>query len=142
MSRLRRGTAVVALATAAVLGMGVAPALAAFDDTTAPRPLTITTTTVQPPTELNTTGTVCTVDGRLELHLSWKKSSTARVTSYRVNASTLFGLITYPLGTVPANRTSVVTTLDSNSTGYSFSVTTVTDYGWTADSAQTRTFRC
>ena len=142
MSRLRRGTAVVALTVAAVLGLGAGPALAAFDDKATWSPLTISTVTVQPPTGLSTDGTVCTADGRLELHLSWKKSTSARVASYRVDASTFFGLITYPLGSVAANRTSVVTTLDSNSTGYSFSVTTVTDYGWTAESAQTRTFRC
>ena len=141
MNSLRRSVLLVAVAVATVLGITVSPAQADFSATAALPTSGVGTVTVQPPTGLSTAGTVCTANG-MELHLGWSKSRTARTAGYRVRAYTFFGLVNVPIGTVGAGQTSFVANLGSNSLGYSFTVTTVTDYGWTAESAQTGTIRC
>jgi hypothetical protein len=78
----------------------------------------------------------------MHLPLSWNKSTTARVSTYKLRSSTLFGLINLQIGQVAGTASSFSTDLPQNSLGYSFTATTVTDYGWTAESAQTGTFRC
>ena len=142
MNRLRSRVLLVGIAAATVLGLDATAAQATFTArTAAPVTASATTLTVQPVTRLSTAGSVCTADG-LEVHLSWTRSTTARVSSYRVKASTFFGYITVPIGSVAADRTTFVAQMGDNDLGYSFSVTTLTDYGWTAESAQTGTIRC
>ena len=142
MTRLRRRLLLVAVTAATVLGLGL-DATAAQASFNAQSALTASagTVTVQPVTKLSTAGTVCTPNG-LEVHLSWTPSTTARTSSYRVKAATFFGYITVPVGSVSAARNTFVAQMGHNDLGYSFSVTTTTDYGWTAESAQTGTLRC
>ncbi|MGY2079988.1 hypothetical protein [Modestobacter sp. SYSU DS0657] len=142
MTRLRRALVLLALTLAGVLGLTTI-ASAAFSGSTAPQTVTVGTTTVQPVTGLSTAGSYCTPDGRLEVRLSWNKSTTPRVTSYRIKATTLFGLVNVTAGTVNAGQTGFAANMgDTNWGGYSFTVTTTTDYGWTAESARTGTLRC
>ena len=142
MTRLRRHAVVLlVLPLAVVLGLA-SPARADFSASVSTRSTTITTVTVAPPTRLSTAGSTCDADGNLLLKLSWTKSTTARISSYQVRAHTLFGAIDYPIGSVGAATTAVSTQLGSNFFGYAFTVTTTTDYGWTAESAQTGTLRC
>jgi hypothetical protein len=137
----RRAVLVLALLTAVVLGLAL-PARADFTDQAASPAMSVTTVTVQPPTGLSTAGSSCDTDGTLHLRLSWTKSATARVSSYRIRTYTFFGLVNVPLGTVSATTTSVSADLPQNSLGYAFTATTVTDYGWTAESDKTGTIRC
>ena len=142
MSSLPRRAALVLGTLVAVVFALALPAQAQFSGQTARPALTVGSVTVKAPTGLTTAGSTCDVDGTLHLKLGWTQSTTARVSSYKVRGSTLFGLINLTLGSVPASSTSLSTDLPQNSLGYSFSVTTVTDYGWTAESAQTGTIRC
>ena len=139
MTGLRRGLLLIAAVLTVLVGFNPSTASAAFTDH-ADLGVSVGTLRVAAPTNLSTAGSVCTSDG-LELHLSWTKSSTDRVASYRVRAYTVFG-INLTVGTVGATTSKVVADLGRNSFGYSFTVTTVTSYGWTAESAQTATIRC
>ena len=140
MTRLRSRLLLLAVTAATVLGLDATAAQASF---TAQSAFTATagTVTVQPVTKLSTAGSVCTSEG-LEVHLSWTPSTTARTSSYRVRAYTWFGYVNVPVGSVSAARNTFVAQMGRNDLGYSFTVTTVTDYGWTAESTQTGTLRC
>ncbi|MGY1845478.1 hypothetical protein [Modestobacter sp. SYSU DS0875] len=141
MTRLRHSLVVGAIALATVLGLTL-PAQAAFSDS-ASTTAAVTTATVAPVTGLSTAGSRCTPDGRLEVRLSWQESTTPRIESYRIQAATFFGLVNVTAGTVPAGQTGFAADVGrTNWGGYSFTVTTTTDYGWTAESARTATIRC
>ena len=139
--RLRHAVVLLVLPLAVVLGLA-SPARADFTARVSTPSATISTVTVAPPTKLSTAGSTCDADGNLLLKLSWTKSATARISSYQIRTYTLFGAINYPIGSVGAGTSAISTQLGSNFLGYAFTVTTTTDYGWTAESAQTGTLRC
>jgi hypothetical protein len=131
-----------ALLTIALTTTGTAQA--AFTKTLTVPPATISTATVQPVSALSTLGSTCS-NGTLNLHLSWTKSTTARVSSYRIRMYTNVG-INWALGTVSAGATSydanVSVHVNNAPTMYQFTVTTLTDYGWTTESARTGALSC
>ena len=75
--------------------------------------------------------------------LTWTQSTSARVTGYRVNVYFSDGFV--QTVTELATATSWTQTIALyNVTAYSvrYSVTTLTDYGWSTESAQTGWFQC
>jgi hypothetical protein len=148
MSGLRR-LLVIAAATAGILGLAI-PAQAAFTDRTTVA-ISSTTTTVAAPTGLTTGGTKCvtTYDAygnptgtTLQAKLSWKASTTPKVTSYEVRAYASGW--SYSVVTVGATSTSVSGTYDSYYATQNIQVTVTarTAYGWTAESAKSGVIKC
>ena len=131
-----------AVLTLALITTGTAQA--AFSKTLTVPPATITTATVQPVSALSTVGSTCS-NGTLALHLSWAKSTTPRISGYRVRMYTNVG-VNWALGTVSAGSTSydasVSVHVNNYPTTYQFTVTTLTDYGWTTESARTGALPC
>ena len=143
MTGLRR-TLLLVLVTAGVF-LGVpASAQAAFSDNVTTPAVTVSTVTVQPVTGLSTVGSICR-GNTLDLQLSWTKSTTDRVASYRVRMYTNVG-INMSLATVSPAATSfdasVSVRVNSRPTTYQFTVTTTTDYGWTTESTRTGAITC
>jgi hypothetical protein len=140
--------ALVLLTTALTLVLGpTATAQAAYTDRSPVLSATATTikvATVQAPTGLSTLGSRC-ANGTLDLHLTWVKSSTPRVVSYRVRMYTNVG-INWALGSTYAAATSydadVSVRVNGRPTTYQFSLTTTTDYGWPTESTRTGALTC
>jgi hypothetical protein len=155
MSALRRGVLLIAVALATLIGLTAAPAQAAFDDQATMAPLTVGTLTVAAPTGLATAGTNCTTSWyygyggwysstTLHAKLSWRASTTPRgVTGYRVTAWFADGS-SYLVGDVGATPTSVSMEVDGSyaNQGTRVTVTTLTSYGWTAESVKSGAITC
>jgi hypothetical protein len=137
---IRRAAVLVLLVAGLVLGSSL-PSWATFTDTAAVS-TTVATGTVAPPTGL-TARTTCTTD-TATVNLTWKASTSARVSGYRIRVH--FGGGAYQdQTTVGATATTWQgTTNKSYTTTYTmtFTVWTVTDYGWSAESAHTARIVC
>jgi hypothetical protein len=139
MNVRRRLLLLAGLILAIVLGSGI-PADAAFSASTAPLSTTIATATVAPPT--NVVGALACAKTST-MSATWTKSTSTRVTGYLVTV--YFGDGTFQTVQMAATATSWSATIQEYYvTAYSvaFSVTTQTDYGWTAESTRTGTFQC
>lgn len=103
-----------------------------------------TTTTSEPGPRPNET-TTRTVTKNTDLHvtLSWTGSNARGANGYRVSARLANGTIS-PLLTTALGTTSVTQVQDADALAYqpSLLVSTLTTYGWTADSARTRVLAC
>ena len=149
MNRLRRRVLLVALTATTALGLDATAAQAAFTARTA-LPVSATTLTVAPPTQLSTAGTRCTTTyygtystRTMNATVSWKASATTRgVTGYQITALLADGT-TYPIGTVGPTTTSVSQSEDAGTAeGARIRITTLTSYGWTSTTAQTGALTC
>ena len=128
-------------------------AQAAFSDASPAVGATVGTLKVAPPTKVSTAGTRCvttynpwnnTYSTRLDVKLSWTSSATTRgLDGYLVTAHFTNGQST-PVAWVDAPGTSV----NGSADGYyanqniTVTVTTHTDYGWTAESAKSGVIKC
>ena len=156
MTSLRRSLVVIGLAVATALALTITPAQAGFDDTTAAT-LTTSTVTVAAPTSVTgsarcwttnwsytnngvtTSGTTTT----MRATVSWTASKTRGASGYDITAHFADGT-SYPIATVGAGTTSVTQDVDGSYSNQNVrvSVTTLTNYGWTAQSAKTGAIRC
>jgi hypothetical protein len=139
MNVRRRLLLLAGLILAIVLGSGI-PADAAFSASTAPLSTTIATATVAPPT--NVVGALACAKTST-MSATWTKSTSTRVTGYLVTV--YFSDGTFQTVQMAATATSWSATIQEYYvTAYSvaYSVTTQTDYGWTAESTRTGTFQC
>jgi hypothetical protein len=139
MNVRRRLLLLAGLILAIVLGSGI-PADAAFSASTAPLSTTIATATVAPPT--NVVGALACAKTST-MSATWTKSTSTRVTGYLVTV--YFSDSTFQTVQMAATATSWSATIQEYYvTAYSvaYSVTTQTDYGWTAESTRTGTFQC
>jgi hypothetical protein len=135
---LRRSALLLAIAVGTLVGLTANPAQAAFADKATMATLTIGTATIVPPGNVQVSarcGDWFSVAG-----ISWNRSSSRDVTGYTVTAYRSNGNATV-LGTTNGT-TSSTNALIANGATYSFTVTTVTSYGWTAESTRTGTIRC
>jgi hypothetical protein len=149
MTRIRRIAVLLSFAAAAFFG-GMLPADAQFSNSAAAPTMAITSVDVLAPTNLSTAGTKCdtTWNGwtwvtTLHAKLSWRPSATTRgVTGYRVTA--LVNGFRYPIQDVPAGVTSLTGDYDASVTSNTITVTvtTLTSYGWTEESAQSGVIKC
>jgi hypothetical protein len=155
VSSLRRSLLLIAVAAATLVGLTAGPALAGFSDS-ASIPVTIGTLTVAAPTGVTTNGTYCSTTttydaygtasttSTLHARASWTASTTTRgVSAYRVTAWFPDGS-GYPVGDVPASTTTVAMDVDAAyaSQGIRVTVTTLTSYGWTAQSPTSGALTC
>jgi len=150
MTRIRRLAVLVSTAAALVLAVAL-PASATFAETGTKAVASVTTVTVEAPSNLNFGGTKCTTttnwDGSttttLNAKLSWRASTSRGVSGYRVVA--LVNGYPYPIDEVPATQTSLTGTYDAsvvNNNNISVTVTTLTSYGWTKQSQQVGVIKC
>lgn len=142
MNTLRRFLAVLGLAVSVVVGSSI-PASATFSDTSALPTITFGTATVAAPG--NVVGSLVCGGTKTDstLKVTWTSSSSARVSGYRVIVHWSDGFES--VRDVAATATSwTETTTTYNVTKYSirYSVTTLTDYGWSKQSALTGSFQC
>ena len=141
MTTVKRLLITLGLALAIVVGAGI-PASAGFGDAVAVG-TTLATQAVAAPG--NVSGTVlCNEPHDSSLTLTWTRSSTPRVVTYRVTLHHSDGSLTNR--DLPATATSWTTDVPNHrlKQGNSFqaSVTTLTDYGWFTQSPLTGSFTC
>jgi hypothetical protein len=99
--------------------------------------------TTEPGPGLNeTTTTTVSQNTNLHVSLSWSASTSARVTGYVVNAHLGIDGSVIPMVSTATTSTSAVQDADALYYQPRLSVTTQTDYGWTATSAQTALLAC
>ena len=101
-----------------------------------------TTSTVSGPGWNETTTTTTTKNTNVTVTASWPASGTRGVSGYRVNA--YLGGTVYPMIQTSAGTLSTSQTVDADNLAYQprLSVTTLTSYGWTAESGKTGVITC
>jgi hypothetical protein len=159
VSRLRRGATLTLIALAAILGLTTGTAAATYTATATLSPLSASTLTVAPPTSVTISGSYCTTtywtrsyNGTttsgtsitLRTKIGWQASATTRgISGYRITAWYPDGSTT-PVGDVGPTTTSAQLTVDGFTTNQTIrlTVTTLTSYGWTADTPRTGALTC
>jgi hypothetical protein len=142
MNTTRRILALTTLVTAMFLGSGAA-AQASFSDsaTVTATPMSVATGSVAAPAA--GPGSLACGRSSATMGLTWTKSTSARVSGYVVNVQFSDGYTQRVEMPATATSWSAGITL-YNVVAYSvrYSVSTVTDYGWTRESASTGWFQC
>jgi hypothetical protein len=141
MTRIRRGLLLLGLTLAVLVSGSAGTALASFSDSAGVSLGTVGTTTVAAPGHV--AGKVTCTSPDATMQVTWQKSTTARVSGYRVTVYYSDGFVQSADVAGTATSWSVPTPL-YNVTAYSvrFSVTAQTDYGWTKESALTGSLQC
>ena len=153
MNRTRRSAVLLGLVAAVIVGSSV-PAAATFTEAVSANTATLRTTTVAAPASItvsrtctqtpnggywNTSGQwVTTYSTTYNATVTWPASTTARgVTGYRVTAY-LPGSAPIVMGETDATNRSVSASVDASYLAYqpTISVTTLTSYGWSTESAR------
>jgi len=141
MSALRRTAVLVALTVGVVLGAGI-PASATFADSVGMPPSTVQTAVVAAPTGV--TGSLTCGRTSATMNVSWTKSTSARVSGYRVVVHFSDGFdqpADLPLVT-GTTWSAPISLYNAQAYQIQYSVETHTDYGWTAESTRTGWFQC
>jgi hypothetical protein len=141
MTRIRRGLLLLALTAAVVLAGSAGSAFASFADTASISLGTVSTANVAAPTSI--VGHVTCASPNATMQVTWVQSPSIRISGYRVSVYFSDGFVQTATVASSATSWSVSTSL-FNVTAYSvrYSVTTLTDYGWTKESALTGSFQC
>jgi hypothetical protein len=152
MTRIRR-IAVLLSATAAVLFGAVLPADAQFSNSASLPTMAITSMDVRAPATVSTAGTKCdsvydattgVTTTTLNAKVSWSASTTPRGVSGYVITAVFTDGTKYPVAMVGATTTSLTGSYDAYyaSQNIRVTVTTLTSYGWTKESAQSGVIKC
>jgi hypothetical protein len=148
MNHVRR--TVVTLIGGLVLLVPATSASAAVKDTASVRTTGITTVDVAAPGHVSTTGTRCvsawnngTWATRLDAQVSWTASPTPGVSGYLITAVFSDGT-RYPVLQTGASATSASGSYDAYyaTQNIRVTVTALTSYGWTEESAQSGVIKC
>jgi hypothetical protein len=142
MNALSRTALTLALTLAAILGSAgsTAPAQASFADSSSVT-TAISTATVAAPT--NVTGSLVCGRSTATMGTTWKLSTSARVSGYRVTVYFSDGFVqTVELGATATSWSASIDPYFVTAFSVQYSVTTKTDYGWSKESARTGTFQC
>jgi hypothetical protein len=143
MTGIRRALVLVGATAAIVLGTvgpTASPAVAQLADSAAVGTTTIATGTVAPPT--NVVGKL-TCTSPAQMSATWTQSTSPRVTGYSVNVYFTDGFVqSVPLPSTASSWAAPIDRYYVQVDAIQYSVTTKTDYGWTAESAKTAWFRC
>ena len=143
MTRYRRTLALVTLAAAVLLATS-APAVATFSRSRALPTTTISTGTVAEPTNVTALLGSCSNGRWMSVKVSWNPSTSPKVIGYAVKAYRSDGQVTTAAQTDGATTTADTTVdkLSAGSTSVTFTVTTLTSYGWSTQSALTGYVTC
>ncbi|MGZ4537540.1 MAG: hypothetical protein ACXVX8_04880 [Blastococcus sp.] len=143
MTGLRRILALVTLSAAVILA-GAAPAVATFSKSRALPSMTVSTGTVTAPSTVTALLASCSNARWMSVTVSWDASASRGVSGYTVRAYRSDGQVTIVAQT-DATTTTADTTVDKlsiGSTSVTFAVTTLTSYGWTAESPRSGQMTC
>jgi len=138
----RRILTLIALVTGVLLASGAA-AQASFTDTATvtQTPMSIGTATVAAPT--SGPGSLTCRRPNAIMALTWTKSTSTRVTGYRVNVMFSDGYTqTTQMAATDTSWSQAIPPYNVTAYSVRYSVTALTDYGWTADSTTTGWFQC
>jgi hypothetical protein len=135
MTGLRRTLILIAVLLTVTIGASI-PASATFATSVPLANTAITTATVAPPSGVQARD-VCFWGHKAAVSVSWTPSSTARVAGYTVTAHRSDGTVQ-----VVADNAATSATHYMPSGTWTYSVTTKTDYGWTAESPRTAARPC
>ncbi len=141
MSTIKRFLTVLGLAVSVVVGSTI-PAGAAFSDTAAAPTMTLGTATVAAPG--NVVGSL-TCGGKSDstMKVTWAASSASRISGYRITVEFSDGVAsTREVAATATSWTSPISTYNVTVYSIRYSVTTLTDYGWSTESAKTEWFHC
>jgi hypothetical protein len=143
MTGMRRTIAFIALLAAVVLTTS-APAAASFSKSRALPTTTISTATVAAPTNVNALLASCSNGRWMSVTVSWDRTTSPRVSGYAVKAYRSDGQVTTvaQVGDTTTTADTTVDKLSSGSTSVTFTVTTLTSYGWTAESSRSGQMTC
>jgi hypothetical protein len=138
MTGTRRALLLLALTVAVVIGASV-PASATYSEAVQVK-TTIATTTVAAPGSL--VGKL-TCGAPSTMSATWAKSTTARVSGYRVSVYFSDGFVqTVELGSAATSWSASIDPYFVTAYSIQYSVTTKTDYGWSKESTRTAAFQC
>jgi hypothetical protein len=149
MTRIRRATVLLSIATAVLFG-GMLPADAKYSDGAALPTMAISSVNVAAPTGLSTAGTRCDSYWNgyawittLHARISWTASPSRGVSGYLVTAVFSDGT-KYPVAQLSAATTSLSGDYDASYASQNIRVTatTLTSYGWTKESALSGVITC
>jgi hypothetical protein len=141
MTAIRRVLAVLGLALAVVVG-GSIPASATYSDTAKLPTTSVATLTVVAPGAV--TGKLTCGGTNSTMGVTWNPSGSRGVTGYRITVlfSDGYQQTEDVAGASTSSWTKSITTYNVTAYGVRYSVTTLTSYGWSAQSALTGSFRC
>ena len=150
MNTTRRILVMAGMVLAVMVGTTI-PASATFADSVALPTTSISTLTVQAPTQVEVRG-YCTstvdpltgaVTTTVHAKVEWWRSSSPGVTGYRVTAHLNNGTSSV-MATTDASADETFGAVDADYLTYQprFTVTTLTSYGWTAQSATSNVLTC
>jgi hypothetical protein len=151
MTSIRRIAVLLSITTAVLFG-AMLPADAQFGNSAAVPTMAITTVDVLAPSGVSSAGSKCvtvwdpnTVSWKsvLQAKVDWNASSSRGVTGYLLTAYFADGA-RYPVAQTNAATTSLSGTYDVYyaSQNVRVTVTTLTSYGWTEESAQSGAIKC
>ena len=149
MTRIRRAVVLLGTATAVLFG-GMLPADAQFSNSAALPTMAISSVNVAAPTGLSTTGTFCSSSWNgvawittLHARVSWSASASRGVSGYLVTAVMSDGTH-YPAGQTTAGTTTITGDYDASvaTQNIRVTVTALTSYGWTKESALSGAITC
>jgi hypothetical protein len=136
---IRKALVVLGLSTAVTVGTVATPAGASLADSDTVS-TAISTTTVTPVTNL-VGGLNC--NPRSTMSATWTRSTTARVKGYELNVHFSDGVVqTVSLGPTATSWSDTIDKYYVTAYSIQYSVTTITDYGWTKSSTKTAAFQC
>ncbi len=133
----RRALILMGLTLGLVAGVG--PAWAGFSDS-ASIGTTVSTHEVAPPQSINVNSSC--LNGTISVDISWQTSTSKRVSGYTVTAHLDTSSTVHVATTDAATTTASWTWSAAPGTTYQFTVTTLTEYGWTAESPKTPAVTC
>jgi hypothetical protein len=142
MTTPRRILVLIALVAGVLFASGAA-AQASFTDTAkvTASPMSIATGTVAAP--VSGAGSLTCRSTSATMALTWTKSTSARVTGYRVDVEFSDGYVqTVQKAATDTSWSAAINLYNVTAYAVRYSVTTQTDYGWTAESAKTAWFQC
>jgi hypothetical protein len=138
MTTARRVLTVLALTLGVVVGSSI-PASASFGDTAALSSMAVHTALIAAPTQVEAK-LLCTTTPRT-LKIEWWRSGSRGVTCYLITVHPTSGA-PYQILTGPTDETYVTADDALISANPSFTITTLTSYGWTATSAKVGITQC
>jgi hypothetical protein len=140
MINVRNALLVLGLSTAVAVGTAASPAGASLADSAAVS-TTISTNTVAPVTNL--VGKLACTDPTSTMSATWTRSTSARVTGYVLKVYWSDGALDQvSLGPTATSWSQSISKYFVTAYAVQYSVTTVTDYGWTKETAKTAAFQC
>jgi hypothetical protein len=138
MTGIRRGLVLLGLTVAVIIGASV-PASATFSEAIQVK-TTIATTTVAAPA--NVVGKL-TCGRPATMQATWTQSTTARVSGYRVSVYFSDGFVqTVDLGPTATSWSATIDPYYVTAYSIQYSLTTLTNYGWSKESPRTVAFQC